>query len=272
MHRLISLDMGELPRALMTSSAVGELTVTVWTRFHDFTTNSVDFLDKRLNSSTAVLTLHSLVTHVWVHFNAYLSKEELAITAFECMKFCVPVSSRQRLHRQTPYVFLETNLEAVQYLTVPMAESKVYVDAARKPDQDDQGATQEVVAAIRCRSTIAQKKADRCVYWLDDLWRTIRYALDACQVKPDELEELRIKEAIVSIALEFAFTKTATLRDKEYLVWSRFRPALIQFIEDIRSWVLIDRVGCQELGPDRQGGFHQELGPDRQGGLSGVGS
>ena len=93
-----------------------------------------------------------------------------------------------------------------------------------------------------------------------------------CQVKPDELTELRIKEAIVSIALEFAFTKTATLRDKEYLVWSRFRPALIQFIEDIRSWVLIDMVGCQKLGRDTQGGFHQELGPDRQGGLSGVGS
>ena len=26
-------------------------------------------------------------------------------------------------------------------------------------------------------------------------------------------------------------------------------------------------VGCQESGPDRQGGFQQELGPNRQGGL-----
>ena len=269
MHRLISMDMGELPRQLM-STTTTEQVVTVWTRFHDFTTNSVDFLDKRLSSSTAVLTLHSIVTHVCVHFSAYLTKEELAITVLECMKFCVPVSSRQRLCRQTPFVLLESNAEAVQYLSVPMAESKVYVDAARKPEQDAQGATQTVVS-VQAPLGKPQKKADRCVYWLDDLWRTIKHGLGACQVKPDGVTELRIKEAIVSVALEFAFTKTATLRDKEFLVWSRLRPAIIQFIEDILThgrW----GVGCQELGLDKQGGFHQELGPDRQGGLSGVGS
>ena len=158
MHRLISMDMGELPRQLM-STTTAEPVVTVWTRFHDFTTNCVDFLDKRLSSSTAVLTLHSLVTHVCVHFASYLSKEELGITVLECMKFCVPVSSRQRLHRHTPYVLLESNAEAVQYLSVTLAESKVYVDAARKPEQDEKGATQTVVSALSPLGR-PQKKAD----------------------------------------------------------------------------------------------------------------
>ena len=108
-----------------------------------------------------------------------------------------------------------------------MAESKVYVDATRKAeDQDPQGATPPVV------SNNCKTKADRGVFWLDDLWRAVRYGVSVMQVKQDAVTTLRIKEVILSIGLEFAFCKTVMLREKEFLYWSKLRPAIILFIED----------------------------------------
>ena len=67
---------------------------------------------------------------------------------------------------------------------------------------------------------------------MDDLWRCVRYGVSVMQVKQEPVTSLRIKEAILSIGLELAFCKQVTLREKEYLYWSKLRPAIIQFIED----------------------------------------
>lgn len=89
MHRINSMEMGPTVKGLMTVPAQGK-TVTVWQRFHDFTVHAVDYLDRRLSSNSAIMSLHQLITHVAVGFAGYLSTDELSITVYEvCFSFCV---------------------------------------------------------------------------------------------------------------------------------------------------------------------------------------
>ena len=48
------------------------------------------------------------------------------------MKFAVPASSRQNHHRCIPFVFEKPDNELVQIVSVPMAESKTYIDGGER--------------------------------------------------------------------------------------------------------------------------------------------
>ena len=74
MHRINNMEMGSVVKSLMTGQPSGK-NVSVWARFRDFTVHAVDYLDRRLTSNSAIMSLHQLVTHVNVGFSCYLSKE-----------------------------------------------------------------------------------------------------------------------------------------------------------------------------------------------------
>ena len=105
-----------------------------------------------------------------------------------------------------------------------MAESKLFTDTK---DAGKHGPLELMVQGLP-----GSKKSARIILWLDDMWRIIRFALSSVEDEPAPIVCQRIEEVVVSLCVEFAFCCSIALRQKEYLYWTKLRPALVAFIQD----------------------------------------
>ena len=105
-----------------------------------------------------------------------------------------------------------------------MAESKLYTDPE---DAGKHGPLELMVQGLP-----GSKKFARIILWLDDMWRMTRFALSSVEDEPAPIVCQRIKEAVVSLCVEFALCRSIALRQKEYLYWTKLRPALVALIQD----------------------------------------
>ncbi|CAK0788995.1 unnamed protein product, partial [Prorocentrum cordatum] len=208
--------------------------------FFQFYQAKCNFLSERFSTEVSVKVLHGISTLLaGGNLEGGLTAAQLKTTAFETLKFCVPLGDTG--DGTPPWIFDKFDVEAARYILTPMAESKVYT---KKPQFELKGELLKTFPDL----TVPQEQFDtlttltagsepQLACFADDVWRLIEHSIrivDAFGVTDKLLStsQTALIRKVASLSLEFCFAATLTLNNKTYTSCGRVRPQLQRLIVD----------------------------------------
>eukprot|EP00969_Alexandrium_andersonii_P260028 11497004-Alexandrium_andersonii.AAC.2 len=201
--------------------------------FKQFMGDVVSFTEANQAANESIIyNLHQLFVSL-DKVKKNLDPRMLRAFALEGAKFMVPVGKGAKCEavttsgRDVPNCFIRSQLEGIEILETNMGDSQVYKKKARaaskasaRPKRSGRsGNGSAPPAAAPDEGELELMVGDREKTWIEDCASAIASVYDGIKAEIPERVKDKVMMMVISIALEFAFTGTVTLRGTPYASW-----------------------------------------------------